>query len=474
MPLQGLQHFETLPGMLNKSKRLLLGFFILLIVDFVWVSSSELTKQFFQEENIENPFFCTYVKTCLLTFYLLGAYFSSQWREQCNKSPDYLHLDSEIEDDGTPLDAHANLSPPIFVPIKQNRTPTSGTEESDDGSQNKAVRFSKVAEVRHMSEHDAKAALFARLSYHASLRAGETNRYLSERFKMEQSLKLSFVFCFLWFLANYTYQAAVSRIGTQMLVIVASFSSLFTLIFSPIFSSNSNDRITLSKTLATLICIIGLGLVSFANESSKGSSVSSSLAQCLAVFSAFFYSLCLVFLKKHMEQEERLINLQLFFGFIGLYTVLLLWPLFFLLHYSEWETFKWPSKHQWLFLFINGLVSTMFSQVLWLWSCFLTSPLIAATAIALTVPLESMIDIFFYNVSYASMFYIGALLIISSYFSLFFMAHLQNKDPVLELISNFVCLFKRTKIVRISESDMEQRESLIGVVDCDTNDEHEA
>lgn len=31
-------------GMLNKSQRLLLGLFVLLLVDVIWVSSAELTK----------------------------------------------------------------------------------------------------------------------------------------------------------------------------------------------------------------------------------------------------------------------------------------------------------------------------------------------------------------------------------------------------------------------------------------------
>jgi hypothetical protein len=35
---------SSVSGMLNKSQRLLLGLFVLLLVDVIWVSSSELTK----------------------------------------------------------------------------------------------------------------------------------------------------------------------------------------------------------------------------------------------------------------------------------------------------------------------------------------------------------------------------------------------------------------------------------------------
>lgn len=35
---------SSVSGMLNKTQRLLLGLFVLLLVDIIWVSSSELTK----------------------------------------------------------------------------------------------------------------------------------------------------------------------------------------------------------------------------------------------------------------------------------------------------------------------------------------------------------------------------------------------------------------------------------------------
>lgn len=53
------------------------------------------------------------------------------------------------------------------MPIK-NGGHISGTE-SDDSSI-RSVRFSKLAEVREMSPHDATEALMSRLSYAASMR----------------------------------------------------------------------------------------------------------------------------------------------------------------------------------------------------------------------------------------------------------------------------------------------------------------
>lgn len=47
--------------------------------------------------------------------------------------------------------------------------------------------------------------------------------------------------------------------------------------------------------------------------------------------------------------------------------MLLLWPMFFVLDYTDYESFQWPTNHQWVFLLINGLVGTVVSEALWLW-----------------------------------------------------------------------------------------------------------
>lgn len=56
-----------------------------------------------------------------------------------------------------------------FVPIKTHSTETISGTESDESSI-RSVRFSKLAEVREMSPHEAGEALMSRLSYSASIR----------------------------------------------------------------------------------------------------------------------------------------------------------------------------------------------------------------------------------------------------------------------------------------------------------------
>lgn len=110
--------------MINKTYKLLLGIFLLIVVDIIWVSSSELTKvrrwqcsmfdvqqqmktnrclywpwfwlqmfylfcvvclQFlYQNENFDKPFFCTYFKTSMFTLYLLVLGLIAPWKNSCD------------------------------------------------------------------------------------------------------------------------------------------------------------------------------------------------------------------------------------------------------------------------------------------------------------------------------------------------------------------------------------------------------
>lgn len=65
------------------------------------------------------------------------------------------------------------------------------------------------------------------------------------------------------------------------------------------------------------------------------------LGDFLALISALFYALYVTLLKLRIQHESR-IDMQLFFGFVGLFNILLLWPMGILLHLFGVELFEWP------------------------------------------------------------------------------------------------------------------------------------
>lgn len=77
---------------------------------------------------------------------------------------------------------------PIRSAASIGNGPISGTE-SDDSSI-RSVRFSKLAEVREMSAHEATEALMARLSYTASMR-------ISRQKSHHKTAKTALLFCVL-------------------------------------------------------------------------------------------------------------------------------------------------------------------------------------------------------------------------------------------------------------------------------------
>lgn len=153
----------------NKTQRLILGVILLLLVDIIWVSSSELTKFLYENEQYDKPFFCTYFKTSMFTLYLVGLGVLAPWRATCAKSGSYTLVEQNDDDEPAGMvHSPSSLSDSTFVPIKTPTEQVSGTE-SDDSSV-RSVRFNKLAEVREMSPEEASDALMSRLSYSASIR----------------------------------------------------------------------------------------------------------------------------------------------------------------------------------------------------------------------------------------------------------------------------------------------------------------
>lgn len=230
-------------------------------------------------------------------------------------------VDQNIEDENFFSNGNS-LSDSTFVPIK-NGGHISGTE-SDDSSI-RSVRFSKLAEVREMSSHDATEALMSRLSYAASLRIRrqKTNHKTARTALMfcvlvwnscckiypEEKICWNLFLSFQWFIANYLFQLALEPNETALVLLLSSTSTFFTLILAAMYPSSSGDRFTLSKLIAVFCCIAGVVMITIADV--EGPRMSKGVV--LALLSAFFYASYLVLVKHKSDTEEK-IDIPLFFG----------------------------------------------------------------------------------------------------------------------------------------------------------------
>ncbi|XP_032816107.2 solute carrier family 35 member F5-like isoform X1 [Petromyzon marinus] len=375
-------------------RRMLLGIGVLLLVDFIWVASSELTSYIYTEFN--KPFFSTFVKTSLFSLYLLGFVLWPPWRRACAQ--------------GCP----AQSREPLYVPVEDNEEDDTTGERPSGCAAGPAECAATPVECRTPLLQDSVSA--------------EGSPPCNRKLSVAQVAKLSFSFCFVWFLANFSYQQALAFTHVAIVNIISSTSGLFTLVLAALLPSSSNDRFSLSKLLAVLLSIGGVLLVSLSTVAS--SSAEAVMAGCIwSLLGALLYATYLVLLQRSAGGDRQL-DIPMFFGFVGLFNLLCLWPGFPLLHYAGFETFVFPSNTVWAYILINGLVGTVLSEFLWLWGCFLTTSLMGTLALSLTIPLSIVADIFTQKASFSWLFFLGAMPIFLSFSGTALLTHYSDWDPV--------------------------------------------
>jgi len=435
-----------------QAPRLAFGILVLLFVDLIWVASSELTEYIFKDQKFNKPFFSTYVKTSLFMLYLPGFVLYRPWRDQCigglqrnknqasvnggyrslntgDNSSDLEQTDEGEEDLESEVEVEErSLSTPVFQPLAGATDKSSGTDSEQDTGQKK-VRFSRVAEVREMSAAEALQANLSRLSYAATLRAAAALQRAAVRLSVGETARLALTFSLMWFLGNYGYQAALADTEAGIVNVLSASSCLFTLLMSAMFPSTAADSLTLSKVFAVLFTIAGVVLVSYSDIKLEAGTLPVGAAWALA--GSVFYSAYIVFLRRKIDHEDKL-DVPMFFAFVGLFNFALLWPIFFVLHYTQYEEFVLPDRNQLLAIIANGVVGTVMSELLWLFGCFYTSSLIATLAISLTIPLTMLADVLIRKVSYDVLFYVGSVPMFVSFFLVSLLTQWNNWDPMLE------------------------------------------
>ncbi|KAG0214511.1 hypothetical protein BGX28_001965 [Mortierella sp. GBA30] len=175
--------------------------------------------------------------------------------------------------------------------------------------------------------------------------------------------QLSFAFCILWFAANWATNASLAYTTVASSTILASMSGFFTLAIGALLKTESFSAL---KLMAVCGSVLGVVLVS---ESDRGSPAEMGrpttpaptaplFGDFLALMSAMFYGCYTVLLKVRIQNENR-VNMSLFFGFVGLFNLVLLWPLFGVLHWTGIEPFELPgdSRIVWM-IGVNALVGT--------------------------------------------------------------------------------------------------------------------
>lgn len=245
----------------------------------------------------------------------------------------------------------------------------------------------------------------------------------SDQLSLPETMKLGFEFCMLWFLANYFIGVSLEYTTVASSTILTSTASIFTLIFGVVFKV---EKFTLRKLLGVLASLAGIILVSSvdlsgdsSDDDHRGSFPQKSFREVavgdiLALLAAVMYGIYAVFMKKRIPDESA-VNMPLFFGLVGLINVLLLWPGFFILHWTGIERFSLPPDNRTTLIIVSNAIASMVADLAWAYAVLLTSPIVVTVGLSTTIPLSLIGQIVFNSQSASVLYWVGALVVVLSF-----------------------------------------------------------
>ncbi|KAL0951043.1 hypothetical protein HGRIS_007783 [Hohenbuehelia grisea] len=318
-----------------------IGIALLLIVVFLWTASNFVTQDLF-DVGYEKPFLVTYLNTSAFTLYLIPFLIRSYYG-------------------GSPVPS-----------IPRGRRTRGGEYEPLAAQDDEANLNDTHSEPQHSG---APLPL-----------------------TMEETAKLASIFCFFWFIANWSLNAALDYTSVASATILSSMSGFFTLGIGRIFKV---EKLTAGKIGAVVTSFVGVILVSVSDHKNEQTSNADLpvhsraprpvFGDILALLSAAFYALYVILLKVRIKSESR-INMQLFFGFVGLFNMLAGWPVAILLHYTGLEPLEMPSSGKvYAAIFINMAI-TLSSDYIYVIAMLKTTPLVVTVGLSLTIPLAVVGD----------------------------------------------------------------------------------
>ncbi|GKZ20078.1 hypothetical protein AbraCBS73388_005255 [Aspergillus brasiliensis] len=386
---------ETTEGsVLVGAARRTLGICLLLVVVFLWTASNFLASTIFADDTYSKPFFVTYINTSLFILPLFTILFSrllKLWRAgKLYRIRSFTSLLEHLDSHDTNAEAQGILG---------HGAGGGGWRSGDEDPET-----------------------------WATTRSNATSGGQPPKLGLKATAKLSFEFCLLWFSANYFAMACLQYTTVGSTTILTSTSGVWTLIFGALIGV---ERFTIRKLIGVVASLIGIILISRVdmslpdnpsnnNNSGSGSTFPSktpgeiALGDAMAAFSAILYGVYTIVLKKQVGDESR-VNMQLFFGLVGLFNTVLLWPGFIILHVLGIETVGMPDTGRvWTIILVNALAS-LASDIAWAYAMLLTTPLVVTVGLSLTIPLSLVGQIVLQGQYASALYWAGATVVFLSF-----------------------------------------------------------
>ncbi|PHH63387.1 hypothetical protein CDD81_5988 [Ophiocordyceps australis] len=365
-----------------------LGICLLLVTVCLWTVSNFLASFIFSDHTYNKPFFLVYINTSVFAFSLLPLFVKYLLNNGLRGlRSDVVHLWRDYKYNPS----HMRL------PASQSIQHVGPVDDDDDA-------MAPPSERLMVDDADSVACVLP-----------------EPRLGLAETAVLSLEFSMLWFLANYFASACLEHTSVASVTILTSTSSVWTLVFCSLFRVESFSLRKFLGVLASLAGVVFISTVDLTGESdeNRGSfphktSGQIALGDSMALFSAVIYGLYVTVMKRRVGNEDK-VDMRLFFGLVGVFNLALLWPLFFILHWTGIEPFEMPPTGKiWTIIIVNSLSSFM-SDMSWAFSMLLTTPLVVTVGLSLSIPLSLVGEMIQYGQYSSFMYWIGATIVFVSF-----------------------------------------------------------
>ncbi|RLN71816.1 hypothetical protein BBJ29_004859 [Phytophthora kernoviae] len=203
---------------------------------------------------------------------------------------------------------------------------------------------------------------------------------------LKRTMVASAIVAPLWFIANFTYNESLNLTSVTSSTILSATSSVFTLILGIWILK---ERFTWAKFLGVALCMAG-NCTTLANDSSGGISEGFWGDVC-ALIGAIMYGVYTTAIRKYIPDDAGM-SVSLFFGFVGLFSLVILAIFVIIFNYSGVESLHNLTWEIVGLLFVQGLLNNVLADYLWAVSIMYTSTTVATVGLSLTVPMAILSD----------------------------------------------------------------------------------